>query len=290
MKLILLLMLVFATGNQTTLIKELEKEIIILQYYSTINNNIYLMHAGGGIDNKAYTNSIEAIEKSYDEGYRLFEVDVRLTKDGYPVLVHDWLINDYKKRIQEDWYLEVIPNEDGLYVPTLEIFQTFRIQNDYTATTFKMLSDFMKEHKDMYVLVDAGYADFAETYALYEGILRVCNDENVLNRLITGGHTKGSVEAQQSLYKFPLINMYIAEDAIREKEFGSIDDWLQYCYKVGANSYSTSYVTHTEELAKYLSDKGLYSYIFTIDDEILANQQLDFGADIIGTNFLRRNR
>lgn len=287
MKYILLLLASMMNFDIDQTVSNLNKAIVEQNYYQTIEKTDYLMHAGGGIDGHTYTNSIEAIKRSYDEGYRLFEVDVRITSDGYPVLVHDFLINDYKKRIQDDWYLTVTPNEEGLYVPDLETFMNFKIQKEYTATSFEMLVDFMKEHRDMYVLVDAGYADYDETYELYEGILKVCDDENVLNRLITGGHTKGSVEAQQSLYNFPLINMYIAEDMIREKEFGTMEDWLAYCNEVDANSYSIAYATHTKELAEYLSDKGLYSYIFTIDDEEVAKEHLDFGADVIGTNFLR---
>ena len=287
MKYILLLLASIMNFDVDQIVSNLNKVIVEQNYYQTIEKNDYLMHAGSGIDGHAYTNSIEAIQSSYDEGYRLFEVDVRITSDGFPVLVHDFLINDYKKRIQNDWYLTVSPNEEGLYVPDLETFMNFKIQKEYTATSFEMLVDFMKEHRDMYVLVDAGYADYEETYELYKGILRVCEDENVLNRLITGGHTKGSVEAQQSLYNFPLINMYIAEDEIREKEFGSMEDWLNYCNEVDANSYSIAYATHTKELAEYLSDKGLYSYIFTIDDEEVAKEHLNYGADVIGTNFLR---
>ena len=266
----------------------LAKTITIIDYIETLEASNYCMHALGGIDGHYYTNSIEALKQSYAQGYRIYEADVRLTSDGYPVLVHDWKKNDYIKRIQEDWYLNVISDENQNYVPNLETFMNFKIQKNYTATSFDMLVEFMQEHPDMYVLVDAGYAGYEETYALYEGILRVCQDKSVLNRLITGGHTIGSVEAQQEQYQFPIINMYYAQKDIKEYEFGTDEEWIDYCKEVGATSYSTAYETYIQNEDNHLKESGLYTYVFTIDDEIIATNCLERGADIIGTNFIRK--
>ena len=52
-------------------------------------DNRYIMHALGGMDGKySYTNSIDALERTYAEGYRLFEVDVSFTSDNKLVLAH----------------------------------------------------------------------------------------------------------------------------------------------------------------------------------------------------------
>ena len=267
--------------------EELAKLLTVIDYVNLLEDSAYCMHALGGIDDHYYTNSIEALKESYEQGYRVYEADVRLTSDGYPVLVHDWKKNDYIKRIQEDWYLTVKPDINQNYIPDLETFMNFKIQKDYTATSFKMLVEFMQEHPDMYVLIDAGYAGYEETYALYEGILRVCHDKSVLNRLITGGHTKGSVDAQQRLYEFPLINMYYALKDIKEFEFGTDQEWINYCEEVGATSYSTAYETYIQNDDEHLKEADLYTYVFTIDDEQTAKLCLKRGADIIGTNFIR---
>ncbi|MBW5446996.1 glycerophosphodiester phosphodiesterase [Cohnella sp. CFH 77786] len=47
-------------------------------------------HAMGGIGGTRLTNSREAFVINYGRGFRVFEVDLRLTSDGYPVALHDW--------------------------------------------------------------------------------------------------------------------------------------------------------------------------------------------------------
>ena len=47
-------------------------------------------HAGGEINGKIYTNSIEALNLNYDRGFRYFELDFSCTKDGKLVCIHDW--------------------------------------------------------------------------------------------------------------------------------------------------------------------------------------------------------
>ncbi len=47
-------------------------------------------HAGGGIDNKTYTNSYEALNSNLEKGFRYFELDFLFTKDDKLVCLHDW--------------------------------------------------------------------------------------------------------------------------------------------------------------------------------------------------------
>ncbi len=50
----------------------------------------YVAHAGGIYRGKVYTNSVAALDHSYDLGYRILEVDLNLTTDNEIVLLHDW--------------------------------------------------------------------------------------------------------------------------------------------------------------------------------------------------------
>lgn len=50
----------------------------------------YIAHASGQVDAFTYTNSQEALEAAYAQGFRLFEVDISWTRDGHLVLLHDW--------------------------------------------------------------------------------------------------------------------------------------------------------------------------------------------------------
>jgi glycerophosphoryl diester phosphodiesterase len=49
-----------------------------------------IAHAGGGIAGLSYTNSLNALNHSYDLGFRYFEVDLNTTTDDQIVILHDW--------------------------------------------------------------------------------------------------------------------------------------------------------------------------------------------------------
>ncbi len=50
----------------------------------------YLAHAGGEINGQRYTNSLEALNLNYSNGFRIFEIDIITTTDGHLVCAHDW--------------------------------------------------------------------------------------------------------------------------------------------------------------------------------------------------------
>lgn len=52
-----------------------------------------MMCAHRGVKKKAPENTIHAIQKAIDLGYSYVEIDVRYTKDGVPVLMHDAWVN-----------------------------------------------------------------------------------------------------------------------------------------------------------------------------------------------------
>jgi lipoteichoic acid synthase len=49
-----------------------------------------IAHAGGAVRGQIYTNSLDALDEHYNQGYRVFELDFDWTTDGKLVLVHDW--------------------------------------------------------------------------------------------------------------------------------------------------------------------------------------------------------
>lgn len=50
----------------------------------------WVAHAGGSINGLLYTNSLEALNHSYQSGLKLIEIDFEWTKDQHLVLLHDW--------------------------------------------------------------------------------------------------------------------------------------------------------------------------------------------------------
>lgn len=53
-------------------------------------NTLMIAHAGGGYHGVNYTNSIDALNGSYQGGFRYVEMDFSWTGDGQLVCLHDW--------------------------------------------------------------------------------------------------------------------------------------------------------------------------------------------------------
>ena len=47
----------------------------------------FVSHAGGKYGEFTYVNNYEALKNSYDRGFRLIELDIEFTSDGYPVMM-----------------------------------------------------------------------------------------------------------------------------------------------------------------------------------------------------------
>ena len=50
----------------------------------------FIAHAGGGINGLTYTNSVNAIEQSILNNFKLIELDLLITEDKMIIASHDW--------------------------------------------------------------------------------------------------------------------------------------------------------------------------------------------------------
>jgi hypothetical protein len=98
-------------------------------------------HAGGAVNGEPYTNSREALDEHYAQGYRVFELDFHWTSDGQLVLVHDWPgeTNHFGLRPHALSYAEFVTAKrtDGLH-----------------QLTFSNLRDWLQIHRDAFVVTD----------------------------------------------------------------------------------------------------------------------------------------
>jgi glycerophosphoryl diester phosphodiesterase len=70
------------TTSQSALIQESTAE--------EVAQPTLIAHAGGAIYGLRYTNSLEALDFSYEYGHRFLELDFDRTADGEVVMIHDW--------------------------------------------------------------------------------------------------------------------------------------------------------------------------------------------------------
>ena len=102
----------------------------------------FISHAGGEIEGLYYTNSKEAIDKSYENGYKFIELDFEWTTDGDLVLIHEW-----KDKVEE-----LFSKEPKAY--STEEFKSFNMINNLTQMTLDDLAQWLYGHKDIYIVTD----------------------------------------------------------------------------------------------------------------------------------------
>lgn len=108
----------------------------------SVNNEILIAHALGGIEGVIYSNSKEAFMLNYELGRRWFEVDLHLTGDNQLVCFH----NNHEQKI-------------GLFGKrvnhiTTQGFLAHKYMGTYTLLTFEQLLHIIKDRKDVLIITD----------------------------------------------------------------------------------------------------------------------------------------
>ncbi len=106
----------------------------------------FIAHAGGGIDQYTYTNSLEAVNLSISKGFKLIEIDLRETKDKHFVGVNTW--QKYKK---DNLFEKNDINDEPLY---LKEFKKIKIFNKYTPLTVNEINKIFTENNDLILVTD----------------------------------------------------------------------------------------------------------------------------------------
>lgn len=165
-----------------------------------------IAHAGGVIDGYVYTNSVEAMEESMNNGYKYVEIDLLISSDGYPVAAHDWEMFNEATGFPE--YGDEALNYDefvsrklyGKYTPITykEIIYFFDTYPDWILVTDKLddveiLDSFFSRYRDRIIVESFSYdayiklraVDYRAIYASYGGIYPVL--ANSLKNMVQGG-------------------------------------------------------------------------------------------------------
>ncbi len=101
-------------------------------------------HAGGGIGNRTYTNSIDALNESVKKGFVYFEIDLIFASDNSLVCMHDWKSNFkglFGYEIQE--------------IPNLSQFTQIVSESKFDVCTLDSLIIWMNQNPDAYIITDA---------------------------------------------------------------------------------------------------------------------------------------
>ncbi|MDB4184047.1 glycerophosphodiester phosphodiesterase family protein [Alphaproteobacteria bacterium] len=120
-----------------------------------INNNnekfsshySYIAHAGGGINGETYTNSLEALQKSINNNYKLIELDLLVTSDKKLLAYHDWKSLSELCKIKES-ELQV------LKISEIKKCKFSINNNDYTFLDGSKINKIFTENKNLILITD----------------------------------------------------------------------------------------------------------------------------------------
>ena len=131
---------------------EYDKNIISITYGK--NTERFIAHAGGGIDGRKYTDSLDALNLNYKKGFRLFELDINKTSDGVYAAVHDW----------KHW--AKITGYKGDLPPTNRVFLRQKIYKKYSPVDIDVMNKWFGDHPDAILVTDKVDTpiDFAEKF------------------------------------------------------------------------------------------------------------------------------
>lgn len=235
---------------------------------STKNVNFYdynvIAHACGGIDGYTYTDSLEALNHSYDNGDRLFDIDLRFSSDGEIILRHEWKQDlgqpDFEYLMDVESYVDKykvgqIVREQ---LPALEEFKNTLIFSKYTPLSFRDVVSWMKTHSDAYMVLDVK-ENPEETYTWI--VENFKDDEEILNHLVLSCYDSQDLETVLDIYPFKnyMLRQYINNPDEFEKIISDCKE-----YQIKAVSIDLRY--ESDERIQDIRNNGVKIYWAVVND------------------------
>ncbi|MDA2922369.1 sulfatase-like hydrolase/transferase [Patescibacteria group bacterium AH-259-L07] len=129
-------------------IRKITKGFPLSKANDNLEKNKFLVrriaHAGGGINGRTYTNSIEALNNNIKKGFSYFEIDFVFTKDGHLVCLHDW----------DSDFENIFGFKTEQRLTLNEFKQLVSKESKFRNCTLSELADWMDKHPDSYLITD----------------------------------------------------------------------------------------------------------------------------------------
>lgn len=231
-----------------------------------------IAHALGEIEGRTYTNSADALRRSYELGFRMFEADIALTSDGVPVLIHGWTRKDYERL---GWKFE---HDDFIRPMSVTEFRSARIHGKYSTMLLSDLFEFMESHPDVRILFDIRPQTPQDTAEIYELVRRQCANDMVWDRCMAGTYNPEMAAEVAAQGYFEAINLFYDASL-----YADLDEFVMACQK-----YKIQTVTidiHTMHAAsEQLLDAGIDPIVFTANQPSDCLEALELGVKAVGTD------
>lgn len=227
-------------------------------------------------EGSAPLNCLEGFLERYEAGVRVFEADLRLTRDGKVVLRHDWWPSDWQEGI------------NGAAIPTREEFLSKLIFGTYTPLSFQDLLLLLEEYPDVCVITDTKFTEPDVIFIEFESMLadaRALGRLDLFDRIVIQLYSGVMRQCLDNLYPFPhrIYTLYAegfgqTAAAFRER--------AAYCAEKGIEGIALWDGWWDPDYASIAREYGLSVYLHTVNDASAARILLESGADAVYTDIL----
>lgn len=204
----------------------------------------FIAHAGGAVEGVRYTNSKEALNKSYKKGFRLFELDILKTSDDVFVAAHDW----------ENW--AKITQYKGVLPPSYEVFLKYKIHGKYTPMGIEEINAWFTTHKDAVLVTDKTNdpVGFSNVFVDKKRLMMELFDMKAVNQ---GLHLE---------IMSPMPSQSVLED-LSVKE-------LEGLIQMGVKDvvFSRTLISKNPELVDLIKINGLHAFVYHVNFESFADE------------------
>ena len=236
-------------------------------------NASVIAHGMGMIDGVTTLNSLESFRQQYERGVRVFEVDLRMTKDLQVVARHDW---------RAGWQNGVSETN----VPTLDEFRAKPLLGKYTPLTFRDLLLLLEEYPDVCIITDTKFDDAEAVTVQFEAMLADARElglSYLFDRIVVQVYSRLMFKVVDSIGQFPhyIYTLYTEGFNRTEEAFSEIAVFCAESGIMGVTMWDYWWRTEFEAIAR---EHGVSAYVHTVNDAQEAVRLLADGVSGIYTD------
>ncbi len=225
-----------------------------------------IAHAMGAVGGCSYSNSLEAFERNYRRGYRVFEVDLELTSDGVAVLRHNW-----------SNFCDT-PEFSVESPPSLDRYKKSKIYKLFTPLSIDELIDLMARYQDAYIVVDKLYSN-TRTYV--SQIVEKAAGRGVIDRFVIQVFDIENYKLIDGIHHFKnyLFTLY-RHGQVR------LNEVADFCVERGIPAIAFPKEWASNNAAAIFKKRGLKVYAHTVNKPAEADSLKKLGVDGFFSDYL----
>ncbi|WP_236838933.1 glycerophosphodiester phosphodiesterase family protein [Caldalkalibacillus salinus] len=221
----------------------------------------FVAHAGGGINGHVYTNSLEALNNNYENGFRYFEVDFQWTVDEKLVALHDW----------DQTITKYFQSEPGRY--TFKEYINLEMRGDLTHLSLGDVITWLEANPEAYIITDIKKHNI-------KGLEKIAiNYPKEVSRIIPQIY---------EIKEYPRVREMGYDNIIFTLYLNNYTDKLILDFVQNFDVFAiTMPISRARtEMPSALNELDVYVYTHTVNDKTLLLELKDQGVDGFYTDFL----